>query len=63
MKRIRNNRNNTLELTLLTKYKIIRNQVTSKIRKESVEHNNKRVIDARNVNKVWKIVNSTIFDN
>ena len=37
------------------KYKKLRNQVNSKVRKETMDHNNKRIDNAKNDNEVWNI--------
>ena len=39
------------------KYKILRNKVTSTIRKEGIDHNNNRVMEANNESELWKIAN------
>ena len=39
------------------KYKILRNKVTSSIRKENIDYNNKRIIKAENESELWKITN------
>ena len=41
---------------LITKYKKLRNLVNAKIRKETIAHNNERVKNAKNENKIWKVV-------
>ena len=48
---------------LLTQYKKLRNQINSRIRKESMEHNNARVENAKDENEMWNIVNDVINPN
>jgi hypothetical protein len=45
---------------LLQQYKTLRNRVTSKIRKENIEYNNKRVEDAANEKELWSIANDVL---
>ena len=44
-------------MILQTKYKTLRNKVTSGIRKENIDFNNNRVNEANNESELWKIVN------
>ena len=49
--------------TLLIKYKKLRNQVNSMIRKESFAYNNQRVKFVKNEGDIWKIVNDVVNPN
>ena len=42
------------------KYKILRNSVTAKIRKETIDQNNNRIDEAQDENEVWKIATEII---
>ena len=43
--------------TLEMLFNILRNRVTSQIRKENIDHNNNRVMEAKNEGEIWKIAN------
>ena len=43
---------NPVKQILLKKYKALRNTVTSRIRKESVEYNNSRILAAKDENEI-----------
>ena len=42
------------------KYKKLRNTVTSRIRKETIDHNNNRIDNANDENEVWKVAKEII---
>ena len=46
---------NQEKLILQKKYKLLRNKVTTQIRKENIEHNNNRVEEAKTESELWKI--------
>ena len=48
------------KLTMLKKYKVLRNQVNSALRKDSVDFNNNRITSAKDENEVWKVVNEVL---
>ena len=48
---------------LIKQYKMLRNLINSKIRKESKEFNNARVEKAKDENEVWNVVNDVINPN
>ena len=48
---------------LLKQYKSLRNNVTARIRKESIEYNNSRISKAKDESEVWNIVNEVINPN
>jgi hypothetical protein len=48
------------KLTMLKKYKVLRNQVNSSLRKDSVDFNNNRIASANDENEVWKVVNEVL---
>ena len=48
------------KLTMLKKYKVLRNQVNSALRKDSVDFNNNRSTSAKDENEVWKVVNEVL---
>ena len=60
--KIKKSENNQKAL-LMVKYKKLRNLVNSRLRKETIEFNEKRISDAKNENEVWKVVNDTIHPN
>ena len=41
---------------LQTQFKVLRNKVNSKVRKDNIDFNNNRLEKANNENEVWKIV-------
>ena len=45
---------------LLLQYRLLRNRVTSKIRKENIEYNNKRIEEACNEKEIWNVANEVI---
>ena len=45
---------------LLQQYKTLRNQVTSRIRKENIDYNNNKVEEAKNERELWNIANNVI---
>jgi exonuclease III len=45
---------------LLQQYKTLRNQVTSKIRKENTDYNNNRIEEATNEKELWSIANDVL---
>ena len=54
---IANGNSESQKKILLKKYKVIRNQANSSLRKDSVDFNNNRVVNAKDENEVWKVVN------
>ena len=46
-----------------TKYKKLRNAVTSSIRKDIIDHNNNRIDNASDENEVWKVTKESIILN
>ena len=55
-----NKSTNKERATLLQQYKTLRNQVTSKIRKENVDYNSKRINEAKNERELWNIANEVL---
>ena len=47
----------------MNKYKMLRNKINSRIRKESVDYNNSRIDAAKDENELWKVVNDVINPN
>ena len=45
---------------LLNQYKILRNKVTSQIRKENIDFNNNRIEEAKNERELWNITNEVL---
>ena len=45
---------------LLQQYKALRNQVTSKIRKENIDYNNNRIEEAKNEKELWTVANDVL---
>ena len=45
---------------LLTQYKVLRNKVTSQIRKENVDYNNNRIDEAKNEGELWKVAKEVL---
>ena len=48
------------KVTLLNQYKVLRNKVTSQLRKENVDYNNNRIEEANNERELWKIANEVL---
>ena len=49
--------------TLQAKYRLLRNKVTSKIRKNDVRFNEDRIKFAKDENEIWNVVNDVISPN
>ena len=49
--------NNQQKTVLMKKYKILRNKTTASIRKDSLNHNQDRIDNAKNEKEIWNIVN------
>ena len=45
---------------LSKQYKVLRNKVTAQLRKESVEHNNRRIKEVTNEGELWKVANEVL---
>ena len=45
---------------LIKQYKILRNRVTSQIRKENIEFNNKRILEANSERELWNVTNEVL---
>jgi len=45
---------------LLQQYKILRNKVTSEIRKENINYNNNRIKEANNESELWRVANEVL---
>ena len=45
---------------LLQQYKKLRNRVTGRIRKENIEYNDKRIVEACNEREIWNVANEVI---
>ena len=48
---------------LMEKYKKLRNQVTSQVRRETIQHIEKQVSNAKSESEIWIIVNEVIKPN
>ena len=46
--------------TLSSQYKVLRNKVTSQIRKENIDYNNNRVEEANNEGELWKVAKEVL---
>ena len=57
--RIKNAKNQE-RITLQTQYRTLRNKVTSQIRKENIEFNNKKIEEANNEKELWNIANDVL---
>jgi hypothetical protein len=55
-----NKSTNKERVILLQQYKVLRNQVTSKVRKENIEYNNNRINQAKNERELWNIANEVL---
>ena len=49
------------KITLLSKYKKLRNLITCRIRKETIEHNEQRVKNANSDGEIWKVVSEVVI--
>ena len=51
---------NKEKATLIQQYKTLRNRVTSQIRRENIEFNNKRILEANSEKELWKVTNEVL---